>query len=82
MSMARASGAAGSATMTFRARRHGEVFQAILNPEITNSSGFHSGKNVWVALPARTDVKVRADIVSDSNTIVTAEFSGLLLDDY
>jgi len=79
--MARANGSAGSATMSFRARAEGEVFQTKLSPEITSSSNYTFENNGFLQFAAKTDVKCRCDDVSDNNTIVTGEFSGFLIDD-
>ncbi len=78
--MARASGAAGSAQISFRARPDGEVYHTILSPEITNSSGYTiNGKN-YLVFAAQTDIKLRVDDVSDNLTIVTGNIRGLLID--
>ncbi len=78
--MGRASGAAGSATMTFRAREHGAVFNSVANPTITNGLTYNYNAGYFV-FPARTDLKMRCEDVSDNNTIITAEFGGYLIDD-
>ncbi len=78
--MARASGAAGSASTSFRARPDGGVYNTVVSPEITNSSGyFINGKN-YMVFQAETDIKLRVDSVSDNLTIVTGNIRGLLID--
>ncbi len=78
--MARASGAAGSAAISFRARPLGGVYNTIVSPEISNSSGFTvNGKN-YILFEERTDIKLRVDSVSDNLTIVTGNIRGLLVD--
>ncbi len=77
--MARASGAAGSATISFRARPNGGVYNTIVSPEISHGSGFTvNGKN-YMVFTARTDIKLRVDDVSDNDTIVTGNIRGLLI---
>jgi len=78
--MARANGSAGSANMTFRERPDGEVFHASVSPEITNSSSYTFENNGFLVFSAMTDIKARCESVSDNNTIVTADFSGFLID--
>ncbi len=78
--MARASGAAGSATISFRARPDGGVYNTVVSPEISHGSGYAvNGKN-YMLFTAQTDIKVRVDDVSDNDTIVTGNIRGLLID--
>ena len=79
--MARASGAAGSAHVTFRQRPHGGVFNAVFAPEVTSSMSYTFSNNGWVKYNARDDLKWRCESVSDNNTIITAEFNGVLIND-
>ncbi len=79
--MARASGANGSAIMTFRARPDGGVFNTVINPTITNQQDYVSGQDIWIKFPEKTDLKWRCEDVSDDNSIVTAGFGGILIDD-
>jgi len=81
LSMSRANGAAGSANMTFRARDHGGVSNAIVSPEITSSHDYYFGSNGFYKFEARTDIKARCESVSDNNTIISADFGGFLVDD-
>lgn len=80
MDMARASGAAGSASVSLRIRPNGGVFQSELTPEITNSKSFNES-NFPHVIEALSDVKIRVDSVSDNATIVSAHFDGILVDD-
>ena len=81
MQMARLSWAAWSAAMTFRARPNWQVFNAVLSPEITQGSSYTFENNWYQIFTARTDIKVRCEKVSDNNTVITADFSGFLIDD-
>jgi len=78
--MSRTTGASGSANITIRVRVFGGVFNAIVSPEITESQGYKFENNGYLKLVERTDIKVRCEDVSDNNTVVTAEFSGILID--
>ncbi len=80
MQLGRANGANGSATMTFRARENGAVFNSVVNPTITNQASYTFSGGYFM-FPARTDLKMRCEDVSDNNTIITAEFGGYLVDD-
>tara|TARA_R110000772_G_scaffold202118_1_gene312414 strand:- start:151 stop:999 length:849 start_codon:yes stop_codon:yes gene_type:complete len=81
--MARASGAAGSAEITLRLRPHGTdtVFAAITSPQITDGHGYTFENDGWYSVPARTDLKVRVDSVSDTGTIVSGDYGGILIAD-
>lgn len=80
--LARASGAAGSAGITIRTRKINEVFQAVRDPEITSSQSFELyDPNYFLELPAKTDIKVSVDSMSDDNSIVYSEMSGVLVTD-
>jgi hypothetical protein len=79
--MSRANGSPGSANITLRARKHGEVFQAKLAPEITHAHDYNFADNSYLIFEARTDIKGRIESVSDNNTIVTADIGGVLVDD-
>ncbi len=76
--MARANGSPGSATTSFRYRPHGEVFRSKLSPEISHANSFVRRECCYDTYEARTDIKMRVDEVSDNNTIVTADFGGVL----
>ncbi len=79
MQLSRRSGAAGSASMSARVRPYGGVYNALVNPEITTGSTYNHKGTYW-ALEERTDLLVRADDVSDNNSIISAEFGGYLVD--
>ena len=78
--MSRASGAAGSAVVSLRNRLFGTdtVFNSSVAPAITDDSKYRG--NYYFKYLERTDVKGRADSVSDTSTIVTGEFEGYLID--
>ena len=78
--LSRANGSAGSAHITFRIREEGGVFRAIRNYQATNSGSVIPPFKSPVVLPAKTDIKVRCEDVSDSNTEVSAEFDIILED--
>jgi len=78
--MARANGSAGSVNMTFRARQHNGVFNAVVSPEITSAVEYNFSNDGYYVFEERTDVKCRCEDVSDNNTIITAEFGGYLID--
>lgn len=78
--MGRASGANGSALMSFRNRPDGGVFNTTQLPTITNQSAYTLADNGWLTFGERTDIKVRCETVSDNSTIITAEFAGILVD--
>jgi hypothetical protein len=76
--LSRASGAAGSASMSLRARQDGEVFNAIIIPEVTEASPY-TAIDSWTVVTERTDVKLRCESVSDNNTIISGEIEGVLI---
>lgn len=78
MQMSRDNGLAGSASVSFRNREHGTVFNTSVGPEISDSKSYE-GKD-FKKFVERTDIKVRVDSVSDNNTIVSADFYGELVD--
>jgi len=77
--MARNNGAAGSAQMSVRARPYGGVFNAIKDPEISNSSPYMFDGGVYHIFKERTDIKLSCEDVSDNNTIITGDFGGVLV---
>jgi len=77
--LARANGSAGSADVSFRVRELGGVFQSKISPTITNSQAYVFENNGWREFVARTDIKGRVDSVSDSNTIVSGDWGGILV---
>ncbi|MHA1401533.1 MAG: hypothetical protein ACTSQE_14380 [Candidatus Heimdallarchaeaceae archaeon] len=80
LQMSRLSGAAGSAVVSLRSRKHGGVFNTSLIPTITNSDSYSFENNGWLKYEERTDVKTRCEDVSDNNTTVIGEFNGILID--
>lgn len=80
--LGRANGSAGQAEMSFRNRPHGADtgYNSAVAPSITNSSSYRL-MDTQLTFPARTDIICRCDDVSDNNSIITAEFSGILVDD-
>ncbi len=79
--LSRANGAAGSGELTLRARKHGEVFNAIVSPEISNSAPYLFENNGYFKFDARTDIKIRVEDVSDNGTTIAGEMNGVLRDD-
>lgn len=77
--MSRVNGQAGSATVSLRSRPYGEVFQVIVVPEISNGGPFIF-ENGYRVFTERTDIKVRCEQVSDNNTSISADMSGILVD--
>ena len=75
--LARTSGAAGSATVSLRARKPGETFQSKLLPTITDAHAFVYENN-WLVFTENTDIKLRVDDVSDNNTMISGELDGIL----
>jgi hypothetical protein len=75
--LSRANGAAGSASMSFRAREPGGVFESVVAPEISNSQAYKY-EGGYLIFPELTDLVWRADNVSDNNSIIGGEFSGEL----
>lgn len=78
--LSRLSGAAGSAEVSFRVRHDGGVFQTHVTPEVTDG-GPYSESDVWHKFPALTDIKFTCDTVSDNDTTITANISGVLIKD-
>ena len=81
VSMARASGAAGSAKVGFLVRPNGEVFQTKRVPDVTNSQPYAFIADGYIAIPARADYKWHCFSVSDNNSVISAEIDGILIDD-
>lgn len=75
--LSRPNGAAGSASMTFRARPDGEVFDTIFAPELTHSESYNYD-GPYLVFEAKTDIKWRAESTSNAGSIISAEFSGYL----
>lgn len=73
-SIARASGAAGSAVMTLRVRRRGEVFRAARVFDVQTGGGAEFRNVGGDVFPPACDIKFRVDSVSDTNTFAEAAF--------
>lgn len=78
MNLSRASGAAGSANVSLRKRYPGEVFQSLIHPTLTEAHGYSLDSGYIFTFPALTDVVLRVDSVSDNNTIINGEITGIL----
>lgn len=78
-SITRASGAAGSATISFRVREdETQPFRSEFVYEAQTGGPVSVGYDVMTFLPAGADVKVRVDAVSDNGTIVDAQVDFIL----
>tara|TARA_R110000803_G_scaffold178892_1_gene241330 strand:+ start:31 stop:924 length:894 start_codon:yes stop_codon:yes gene_type:complete len=73
-------GTAKRANMSLRARPLGETFQSKLTPTISDGYGYTLNGYNFV-FEARTDIKWRADSVSNNLTIVSSTISGILVTD-
>ena len=81
MQLTRISGAAGSATMSIRARKPGEVFQTIVHPGISQAQSYTLNTDVLHIFTAGTDIKITCEDSTDLNTTISGDFSGFLVDD-
>lgn len=79
ISITRATGADGSATISFRVRDPGGVYRADPIYEIQTGSNVNTVFSAGVTHPAGTDMKVRVENVSDNNTIAEASFEFVLI---
>lgn len=80
VSMTRTNGSAGSATVSMRVREVGGVYRAINVYEIQDGGGANYKYFAGATYPAGSDIKFRADDVSDNNTVVEAAFEFILID--
>ena len=78
--MSRANGSAGSANVRFLVRELGGVFRALKNSEVTNSLPYNPQRMGALEVPEKSDVKWQIASVSDNNTVVTAEFEYIDID--
>lgn len=78
--LTRTAAAAGSASVSFRARETGETYQTKLSPELSTSSPFVL-EGVYMVFPALTDLKARCDAVSTASSIISASFHAILVTD-
>jgi len=81
MQITRSNGANGAASMTFRARPSGGVFNTVVSPDVTNTQSYLFSSNGIYAFSALTDLKMRCESVTDDNSAVSTEFNGYLVDD-
>lgn len=79
-SMARASGAAGSAIVSFRTREENGVYRARRYETISTSFPMQFTNQGALALPAKTDIIMRVESVSDNNSQVAGAFEYILVD--
>jgi hypothetical protein len=82
--MARINGSAGSAQVSLRARPFGPktVYNSKLFTVVSDSSPLRPNLlNSPMVFSEKTDIKVSVEQVSDSNTTISAYFSGYLVDD-
>lgn len=78
MQMTRTLGGAGSAQMSFRARKEGNVFETVVPPEISDHQDYVlQGSYIFTQ---KTDIKARCEDASANGTILIAEMSGILVD--
>lgn len=82
ISLARASGAAGSANVTIRTREFiaDAPFVSVRDVEVTNGSPYFFSNGGFFVFPERTDLKVTIESVSDNDTIIASEYDGYLVD--
>lgn len=80
VAITRSSGAAGSATITLRARTPGGVFRAIRVFEVQTGSPTEFVQLGGDVLPAGTDVKFRVEDVSDNGTVCESAIEYVLTD--
>jgi len=79
--LVRANGTAGSATVSFRCRPDGGVYDTVVSPAISTAFAYVFANNGYYKFNALDDLKCRVDDVSDNNSIITAEFGGVLIAD-
>ena len=77
--IARGTGAAGSATVSVRARPDGGVYNSVRYKAITTNFPYSTRFEGAIILEELTDVKITVDNVSDNNTIASAEFEYILV---
>lgn len=78
-SITRASGAAGSALITFRARESGGVYRVVAAFDVQTGVAINDEKLGGIKLSAGTDIKFRCESVSDNDTIVNAKMEYVLM---
>ena len=80
--ISRANGSPGSALLTLRQRDPGEVYQAKVNLEIQVGAGSPMDFDFAKVVPAGSDIKIRAQDISDNNTKVTGRIFGYYISDH
>lgn len=78
--MVRANGSAGSADVRFQIRQRGEGWQTKRYPSIQNGGGYNPNINADLIIREGSDIRWRVDDVSDNNTIISAEFEYIDID--
>lgn len=79
VSITRATGADGSATISLRAREPGGVFRSRRIYELSTSGSTEASAFGGLLIGAGTDIKYRIEDVSDNGTVAEGEFEYLLL---
>ena len=80
VSIVRANGSAGSATITLRVRASGSVYRAIRNMEVQTGGETNDVFSGGLVFNAGDDILLRVEQVSDANTVVSGELEMLLID--
>lgn len=78
--MTRTNGAAGSAGVVFLVRPYGGVFQDKTPTTISDSQSYESSEKKIQKIGQYSDFKWRCTEVSDSNTQITGEINGVIVD--
>ena len=80
VSMGRANGSPGSAVLTVREREENGVFRGVRREALTTAFPVQYEISGSISLPAKTDVKVRIESVSDNNSQIAAAIEYVLID--
>ena len=80
VSITRANGSAGSATIAFLVRNRGEVFRGLRVFEVQTGTGTSFTEEGGEVLQPGTDIKFRVTQVSDNNTVAEGVFEAILID--
>lgn len=81
VAITRANGSAGSANITLRVRRQGEIFRAIRNFEAQTGASTEFRQEGVDIIRECSDIKFRVDSVSDNNTIAEGAFEFYLVEE-
>lgn len=79
ISITRASGAAGSALLSIRARIPNGVYRSIETYDLQTGPAIIENRAGGIVFSAGSDIKIKCDSVSDNGTIVNASFEYILL---